>query len=75
MPHPTTGKYSHKPYRCTQCGREESHGTNHWGSIYPYCTTCITTTVWECLEAVPEGYSIPEEWKLVKLGDIAEIKG
>jgi hypothetical protein len=27
-----------------------------------------------CLEAVPEGMGVPAPWKMVKLGDIAEIK-
>lgn len=26
-----------------------------------------------CLEAVPEGMGVPEPWKMVKLGDIADI--
>jgi hypothetical protein len=74
MSKPTTGKYSKKTYRCTQCGTVEDHGTNHWGKIYPHCKKCMTVTVWECLEPVPEDYGIPEDWKIVKLGDICEIK-
>lgn len=74
MSKPTTGKYSHKPYKCTGCGTEKSQGTNHWGAIYPYCRRCCKITVWECLEPVPEGYGVPEPWKIVKLGDIADIK-
>ena len=75
----TTGRYSHKMYRCTRCGREESHGTNHWGDIYPSCDCCSwknpldPSSAWECMEEMPEGYEKPEPWKKVKLGDIAEI--
>lgn len=70
----TTGKYSYKPYQCTGCGQEKEQGTNHWGDIYPYCSVCCTTTVWKCLEPIPEGYTTPAPWKIVKLGDICEIK-
>ena len=70
----TTGKYSHKQYKCSECGKEESHGTNHWGEIYPYCYTCRKQTVWKCLEPIPEGYTTPKPWKLVQIGDICEIK-
>lgn len=69
----TTGKYSNKPYRCMQCGTEKLLGTNHWGECYPFCYVCQTTTVWECLEPIPDGYKKPEPWKLVKLGDVCEI--
>lgn len=69
---PTTGKYYAKPYKCSGCGKEEMHGTNHWGSIYPMCKVCRETH-WVCLEPVPEGYGVPEEWKKVRLGDICEI--
>ena len=68
------GKHSCKPYRCIVCGNEEEHGTNHWGKIYPHCRVCRCTTVWECLEPVPEGYGIPKDWKVVKLGDLVEVK-
>lgn len=70
-----TGRYSVKPYRCTTCGREEQHGTNHWGDIYPHCRHCGTITVFECLEPVPEGYGVPEKWKICRLGDLVDIKG
>lgn len=69
----TTGKYSQKPYKCTNCGTIKTIGTNHWGEIYPFCSKCCNTTVWECLEELPEGYSKPAPWKVVKLGDICEI--
>jgi len=71
----TTGKYSIKPYKCTNCGHEEEHGTNHWGEFYnTYCRSCCQYTTWECMLDVPKGYKKPEKWKTVKLGDIVEIK-
>lgn len=71
----TTGKYSHKLYRSKCCGYEEKHGTNHWGEFYnTYCKGCGQYSTWECLEPVPEGYTKPEPWKTVRLGDICEIK-
>jgi len=74
---PTTGKYSLKDYKCTRCGRIEKHGTNHWGEIYPRCSGCSLkhpldpNVVWECLEQMPEGYTKPEQWQKVRLGDIS----
>ncbi len=70
----TTGKYCVKPYKCQGCGTVKQIGTNHWGECYPFCQKCRTSTVWECQEPVPEGYKKPAPWKLVKLGDITEIK-
>ena len=69
----TTGKYSLKPYKCSGCGAEQEIGTNHWGECYPHCNFCNKQTVWKCLAEVPEGYTTPEPWKFVKLGDICEI--
>ena len=76
---PTTGKYTHKKYRCKSCGFESMIGTNHWGECYPRCKNCgwkrpmECGQVHECLEPMPEGYDKPEPWKMVKLGDICEI--
>ena len=76
---PTTGKYSHKRYRCTRCGHEQLQGTNHWGQIYPACPKCqwknpmTIGSVWECLETMPIGYQKPKPWRQVKLGDVCEI--
>lgn len=76
---PTTGPYSHKQYRCTSCGHVSSHGTNHWGEIYPRCSNCgwkhpmEMGQMHECLEPPPPGYGVPEPWKRVQLGDIAQI--
>jgi len=74
MGKPTTGKYTYKKHRCTGCGIVKDIGTNHWGDCYPYCYNCRTQTIWECLEEMPEEYEKPAPWKLVKLGDICEIK-
>lgn len=77
---PTTGAYSNKKYRCKSCGFESMIGTNHWGECYPRCVKCgwkhpiETGQVHECLEQPPEGFSKPEPWKHVKLGDIAIIQ-
>ena len=35
----TTGKYTHKLYKCNNCSYEQLQGTNHWGEIYPDCPT------------------------------------
>ena len=76
---PTTGRISAKQYRCTRCGHEETHSTNHWGDIYPRCSGCSwknplsPIVVMECLEPIPEGFAKPEPWRIVKLGDIATV--
>ena len=71
----TTGKYSVKLYKCRKCGKTEKHGTNHWGAIYNCCGWCRPgfSAVLDCLEAPPKGVGIPEEWKMVKLGDVCTI--
>ncbi len=73
----TTGAITAKRYKCVDCGHEHTASTNHYGEIYIRCTKCS----WkpgqgmrhECLEPLPEGWGRPEPWKLVKLGDVAEI--
>ncbi len=76
---PTCGKVSFKLYRCTNCGHESKHSTNHWGDIYPPCTNCSwkqpleTIALHECLEPCPPEYDLPPKWKLVKLGAVAQI--
>lgn len=40
MTKPTTGKYSQKMYRCSNCGYERLEGTNHWGETYSRCPKC-----------------------------------
>lgn len=77
---PTTGPYSVKLYQCNHCGHDRNVGTNHWGEIYSSCPNCswkrpLDATVSTCLEPAPEGYGLPEPWTIVKLGDIAEVKG
>jgi DNA-directed RNA polymerase subunit RPC12/RpoP len=76
----TTGKYSHKQYRCCTCGHEHSVDTNHYGEVYSRCLSCgwkhpMESGRHECIEPLPEGWSRPEPWKMVRLGDICEIKG
>jgi len=77
---PTTSKYSVKKYKCTSCGHISNIGSNHWGQVYPRCKACgwkhpmEMGQVHECLEPVPEGMGVPEPWKMVRLGDIYEIK-
>jgi DNA-directed RNA polymerase subunit RPC12/RpoP len=68
-----TGKVSSKRYKCTSCGYESMHSTNHYGDIYPRCTNCGWKhpmefgQVHKCLEPVPEGWGAPEPWKRVEL--------
>lgn len=69
----TIGKYSYKPYQCDTCGQEKELGTNHWGECYPVCDVCGKQTIWKCLEPVPEGFTKPDPWNFVKLGDVADI--
>jgi DNA-directed RNA polymerase subunit RPC12/RpoP len=75
-----TGPYTHKRYKCTSCGHESLHGTNHYGEIYPRCRNCGWKNPMElgqvhrCLEKLPEGWGVPEPWKRVKLGDIVNIE-
>ena len=63
-----------KKYRCSACGRKEIRETNHYGSVYPYCKDCGNITIFKIDEDIPEGARVPEEWKIVKLGDVADIK-
>ena len=34
----TTGKISVKPYKCTECGKDQKQATNHWGHTYGMCS-------------------------------------
>jgi DNA-directed RNA polymerase subunit RPC12/RpoP len=75
----TIGKVTMKRYRCRGCGRESMRSTNNYGDIYITCNTCSWKTppelisTYECLEPLPEDWERPEPWKVVKLGDIADI--
>lgn len=74
IPLKTTGKYSQKNYKCRNCGKEKLIGTNHWGAVYPSCACSRGgPAIWDCLEPVPEGYTKPEEWKIMRLGDVCKI--
>jgi hypothetical protein len=74
-----TGKYSHKQFKCRECGNIQTEGTNHYGAIYIRCNCCSWKSplspikIFDCIDPLPDGWGIPEEWKLVKLGDIAHI--
>jgi len=74
-----TGKISPKPYKCRECGHQETHSTNHYGAIYIRCGKCSwkspmsPTKVFDCLEPLPEGWEKPEEWKMTTLGEVADI--
>ena len=76
---PITGKYTQKLYRCTRCGHEELHGTNHYGEIYPRCNNCSWRNPLQpqathiCLESLPEGWGTPEPWRFAKLGEVAKV--
>ena len=74
MTKPTTGKYSVKPYNCDECDALRYTGTNHWGKFYnTRCNECYAFASWSCAEPAPNGYSLPEEWKVVRLGDLVDI--
>ena len=78
MAKPTTGNYCLKQYKCTVCGAVETHGTNHWGEIYPTCKSCGCKHPMEigqtfvCIEPCPETHDKPEPWNRVTLGDLME---
>lgn len=73
------GKVTSKPYKCSGCGHVEAHSTNHYGSIYIRCRKCSwkspmnSIKVFTCEEPLPEGWEKPEEWKIVSLGEVAEV--
>lgn len=72
-------RYGHKLYRCTDCGHESLHGTNHYGEIYPRCRECgwkhplKVGVTHELVGPVPEGGWVPEPWGTVTLGEVATI--
>jgi hypothetical protein len=71
-----TGKISYKNYKCTECGYESKHQTNHYGEIYPGCPKCARPGPKRhvCLDPIPAGWDVPTPWKLVSLRDICTIK-
>jgi len=74
-----TGRFSRKRYRCLECGHESFRETNHYGYVYPSCEICRLdnplqlSSEHECLEPLPDGWGIPERWKVVKLGDVVDF--
>jgi len=77
-----------KKYKCSKCGFVKEIDTNHYGECYSWghsntCPNCPPyakypeyggSTTWKCMEKPPKPENVPEPWKKVKLGDIAEIK-
>ena len=70
---PTTGKISLKQFRCESCEKQFQTETNHWGSIYA-TPCCGYGKIGACLEPCPAGYTYPEKWTMVSLGDILDDK-
>jgi DNA-directed RNA polymerase subunit RPC12/RpoP len=72
-------KLSYKKYQCQRCGHVMDIQTNHWGEVYPRCPNCSwkhpldQQSTFKVIEPVPEGAWIPEPWKKVRLGDVADI--
>ena len=80
MGKPVTGKCSHKDYKCDTCGNVSSQGTNHWGAIYIRCPGCgwkhpMEIQIHRCVDPCPDTHNLPEEWKVLTLGDLCEIEG
>ena len=60
------GPYSQKQYSCNHCGNIKIIGTNHWGDLYTRCHFCCAIVGMTCKETMPEGYTKPEPYKLIK---------
>lgn len=81
----TTGKVTYKLYRCAHCETEHKVSTNHFGEVYSRCPNpnCVSRRPvvnathkpprHVCLEPLPEGWDRPTPWKIVRLGDIADV--
>lgn len=79
----TVGKYTKKRYECSKCGYVKIIGTNHYGQCYsmwgsynacPKCRPVYGSTVWNCVEPLPEGWDRPPNWKQTTLGEIGDFK-
>lgn len=78
----TTGVYPPE-VELYEADDDETGGTR--GKTYSFgrvnrCPNCgwkrpMDVTVWECIEPLPEGTERPEDWKVVKLGDILTTEG
>jgi hypothetical protein len=62
-----------KGYKSRCCQAPKRTTTNHYGAIYQSCPKCGRLTPWDCDEPLPAGMAMPEEWKIVKLGDVATV--
>jgi len=69
----TIGMVTRKRYKCTKCGNITWESTNHYGKIYDVCRKCGNIGQ-VCMDKLPKGWGRPPEWKVVRLGDVAEIK-
>lgn len=71
---------SSKKYKCQRCGYEMMTTTNHYGEIYPRCPNCSwkyplsPQSTFKFVGKIPKNAWIPEPWKKVKLGDVADIE-
>lgn len=82
MRKPTTEQIRLKTYRCSRCGAETQIETNHYGQCYslgtyhvcPRCPPFTRPTTWICCEPCPPHMEPPADWKIVKLGDLCEVK-
>lgn len=63
-----------KPFQCNGCNSEKEWLTNHYGEVYDWCSVCCNTVVWNMTDEIPEGFTTPAKWRLVKLEDLEQIK-
>ena len=70
-----TGKVTTKNYECCDCGHKHSVSTNHYGEIYSRCPKCSWKVgqglKHKCTDPLPKGWTVPEPWKRITLGEIA----
>lgn len=69
-------KLTLKRYRCSKCGHLRTATTNHYGNTWSWgrvntCPQCPPhakypefggSTLWECIEPIPDGAWVPETW-------------
>jgi len=70
---PFTGVRSSKLYRCGRCGFETTFTTNHWGEIYPECSSCSwknplqKQVAMTCLEPMPTSFLSPSKGEKIEI--------